>query len=205
MPLPANSPAGSGLLKIDDSQLLVIDAQEHFYREHRTDVDRNTLTEVFRRVAWAVAAAKALEVPVVVTEEDAAVNGATDPSIRAHFPEQVTVLPKHAFSAADNPDILQALRDSGRSTVVLIGLETDICVSHTALQLQALGYRVAAVHDALFSPGQAHQNGLLRMQNAGIELISAKEMVYDWTRNVTNIRGFKTNHPELASPPGFSL
>lgn len=56
-----------GLIDIQDSLVLVIDAQENFYRDHRTDVDRDTLADVFEKVAWVVGAAKALGVPTVVT------------------------------------------------------------------------------------------------------------------------------------------
>lgn len=194
-----------GLIDIQDSLVLVIDAQENFYRDHRTDVDRDTLADVFEKVAWVVGAAKALGVPTVVTEEDASTNGRTAGNIRANFPLGTAILPKHAFSAADNPEILEEIHRHKVSTVILLGLETDICVAHSALQLQALGHRVVAIHDSLFSPGRAHQNGLMRMQAAGIELISAKELVYDWVRTVNNIRQFNRDNPALATPPGFSL
>ncbi|WP_091464955.1 isochorismatase family protein [Paenarthrobacter nitroguajacolicus] len=193
------------LIEIDDSMLLVIDAQESFYREHRIDVDRETLGRVFERISWVVGAAKALEVPVVVTEEDASRNGRTAANIRTSLAAASPILPKFAFSAPDNPEILASINATGASTTVLVGLETDVCVSHSALQLKALGHRVVAVHDALFSPQAAHANGLARMGRAGIELVSAKELVYDWVRTVENIRRFAQENPALAVPPGFSL
>ncbi|PRB35645.1 hypothetical protein CQ020_15505 [Arthrobacter sp. MYb23] len=193
------------LIDIDDSMLLVIDAQESFYREHRTDVDRETLAKVFERISWVVGAAQALDVPVVVTEEDASRNGHTAASIRSNLAAGSPVLPKFAFSAADNPEILASITATGASTTVLVGLETDVCVAHSALQLKALGHRVVAVHDALFSPQAAHANGLARMERAGIELVSAKELIYDWVRTVENIRRFAQENPALAVPPGFSL
>ncbi|WP_269937950.1 isochorismatase family protein [Arthrobacter sp. HY1533] len=195
----------TGLLDIRDSLVLVIDAQENFYRAHRTDVDRETLAGVFKTVAWVAGAAGSLGVPAVATEEDSSTNGRTAGNIRSALAPGTAMLPKHAFSAADNPEILAEVQRHGRSTIILLGLETDICVAHSALQLQALGYRVVAIHDALFSPGRAHHNGLVRMQNAGIEQISAKELLYDWVRTVENIRRFSKDNPSLATPPGFSL
>lgn len=54
--------------------------------------------------------------------------------------------------APGNPDILAAIEATGASTAVLVGLETDVCVAHSALGLKEFGKRVVAVHDTLFSP-----------------------------------------------------
>ena len=39
----------------------------------------------------------------------------------------------------------------------------------------------------------------------GIELISAKELYYEWLRDLPSVRAFDAAHPDLATPPGFSL
>jgi nicotinamidase-related amidase len=193
------------LIDVKQSMLLVIDAQQDFYPAGRADIDRAAFGEMLRRAAWVTAVAGRLGVPVVVTEEDAAVNGATAEVIRAALPKGAPVLPKWTFGAPANPDILAAIGATGASTAVLVGLETDVCVAHSALGLEELGKRVVAVHDALFSPGAAHANGLGRMERAGVELVSAKELAYDWLRTVTGVREFFRANPELADPPGFSL
>ena len=61
------------------------------------------------------------------------------------------------------------------------------------------------MRDALFSPGAAHGHGIDRLLANGIELLSAKEVFYDWTRTLADARAFVRDHPELADPPGFSL
>jgi nicotinamidase-related amidase len=193
------------LIGMQQSMLLVIDAQQDFYPARRGDVDRVVLAEMLRRAAWVTAVAGRLGVPVVVTEEDAAVNGATAEVIREALPEGAPVLPKWIFGAPGNPDILAAIEATGASTAVLIGLETDVCVAHSALGLKELGKRVVAVHDAVFSPGAAHANGLGRLERAGVELVSAKELAYDWLRTVTGVREFFRANQDLADPPGFSL
>jgi nicotinamidase-related amidase len=150
------------LIDVTQSMLLVIDAQQDFYGAGRADVDRAALDGMLRRAAWVTAVAGRLGVPVVVTEEDSTVNGATAEMILAVLQKGAVVLPE-------------------------------------------LGNRVVAVHDALFSPGAAHANGLGRMQRAGVELVSAKELAYDWLRTLTRARNsFRTN-PDIADPPGSSL
>jgi nicotinamidase-related amidase len=193
------------LIEVKQSMLLVIDAQQDFYPASRTDVDRSALRGMFRRAAWVTAVAGRLGVPVVVTEEDAAVNGATAEVIREVLPKDAPVLQKWIFGAPANPDILAAIEATGASTAVLVGLETDVCIAHSALGLKDFGKRVVAVHDALFSPGAAHANGLGRMERAGVEMVSAKEIAYDWLRTVSGVREFFRANRELADPPGFSL
>jgi nicotinamidase-related amidase len=193
------------LIDVEQSMLLVIDAQQEFYPPRRNDVDRSALEDMFRRAAWVTAVASRLKVPVVVTEEDAAVNGQTAHMIRKVLPGDAPVLPKCAFGAADNPDILAAVEATKSGTTVLLGLETDVCVSHSALGLQQLGKRVVVVHDVLYSPGAGHRNGLGRMKRAGIELVSAKELAYDWLRTFAGVRSFFSANQDLADPPGFAL
>ena len=193
------------LLLRDASLLLVVDVQEGFYPPARGDVDREAFEGYLDRVAWVAGVAAALGVPAVVTEEDPAKNGHTSPRVLARLPEQTDVLVKPVFGAGDNPEIVVAIERSAPTTVVLCGMETDVCVAHSALTLAGRGFRVVGVRDALFSPGAAHGHGVERLRASGIELLSAKEVFYDWTRTLADVRGFVREHPELAHPPGFSL
>lgn len=193
------------LIDVEHSMLLVIDAQQDFYPDRRTDVDRTALAGMFRRAAWVTAVASRLGVPVVVTEEEAAANGPTAAVIRAALPDDAPVLPKRTFGAAGNPDILAAIEATRAGTTVLVGLETDVCVAHSALGLKELGKRVIALHDVLYSPGAAHANGIRRLERSGVELISAKELAYDWLRTVKGARDFFQANRDLADPPGFAL
>jgi nicotinamidase-related amidase len=193
------------LIRRDESLLLVIDTQEGFYGDERRDVDREAFDLVVARVAWVTGLARALDVPVVVTEEDPDTNGPTSPRVLARLPAGAAVLPKPVFAAGDNPRIRSAVAAAQRATVVVAGLETDVCVAHSAISLQERGHRVAAVTDALFSPGAAQLHGLDRLRSEGVQLLSAKELFYDWTRTLANVRELVLAHPELEPPPGFSL
>ena len=171
----------------------------------RADVDRAAFVLAVARVAWIAGLARALDVPVVVTEEDPETNGPTSPSVLARLPASAAVLVKPVFAAADNPPIRAALDCDGRHTVVAVGLETDVCVAHSAISLMERGYHVAAVSDALFSPGAAHRHGLERLRAEGVQLLSAKELFYDWARSLADVRALVRAYPELETPPGFSL
>jgi nicotinamidase-related amidase len=193
------------LIRREDSVLLVIDTQDGFYPEERGDVDRPAFELFVTRVAWVAGLARILEVPAVVTEEDPETNGPTSPTVQARLPTSATVLVKPVFAAGDNPPIRAALEATGRHTVVAVGLETDVCVAHSAISLMERGYHVAAVGDALFSPGAAHAHGLERLRAEGVQLLSAKELFYDWARTLADVRALVRAYPELETPPGFAL
>jgi nicotinamidase-related amidase len=193
------------LVDRSDSMLLVIDVQEGFYPDSRTDVDRTAFGHFLDRVAWVVGVAARLRVPIVVTEEDRARNGETSERVAVNVPPSAGVFEKAVFAAPDNPEISAAIEAIGARTAVLVGLETDVCVSHSALRLRDESKRVVAVADALFSPGDAQSNGLRRLREAGVELVSAKELFYDWVPTLAGVREFRDANPDLVDPPGFSL
>lgn len=189
----------------DDCVLVLIDAQPGFYGPDRADVDRQAHVAALARCAWVAAVAAALDIPIVVTEEDPATNGPTASEITAVLPMGTPVFDKKVFGADDDPEIDAAVRGHGRGTVVLVGTETDVCVAHSAMGWRGAGLRVVVVHDAVHSAGEGHRNGLNRLWQDRIELVSAKELYYEWLRTLPAVRDFDAHHPELASPPGFSL
>lgn len=192
-------------LHVDDSLLLVIDAQDGFYPPSRADVDQAAKNAALDRAGWVCGIAVALNVPVLVTEEDAARNGGTAGPISRWMSAGAPVFTKSVFGAFGNPDIAEAVAATGRGTIVIVGMETDVCVAHTAIGAVERGLRPVIVHDAVFSAGEGHANGLARLSAEGIERLSAKELYYEWLRDLPSVRAFDAAHPELATPPGFSL
>ena len=59
------------------------------------------------------------------------------------------VLEKHAYSAFFGTSLDYLLKSLGVETVVLAGLDADICVRHTAADAFFRGYRVVVVRDAV--------------------------------------------------------
>lgn len=183
------------LLECSDSVLIVIDVQPGF----------GAAGPVAARIAWLTGVASALGVPVVITEEDPARNGHTAPEILARAPDGTVAFVKPVFGLAAVPAILGGVENLGRRTAVLVGFETDVCVAHSALGLLDRGFRVAVVTDATGSPGEMHELGLRRVRDAGVVLVHAKGVYYEWVRTLEAARAFEAANPELAEPPGFSL
>jgi nicotinamidase-related amidase len=180
------------LLDRDASVLVVVDAQPGFLgAEAEPAVDR---------IAWLVAVAARLGVPVVATEEEQERNGPTDPRIAARFPAGTQVLRKPTFGLTGTPEILDALRATGRTTAVVVGCETDVCVAQSAIGLRQEGFESVVVEDATFSPGEMHERGLARLVSGGVAINHTKGVTYEWLRTVDDAHAV-FNDPALPSPP----
>jgi nicotinamidase-related amidase len=165
----------------EDCVLIVIDAQPGFHPPDLPEADKANASQALDRMAWLGALATRVDVPVVVTEEEPEHNGPTD--------QRLAIAPAHikpTFGLAGTPEILQAVRDTGRRTAVLLGFETDICVYQSAVGLLDEGLTVIVVEDATFSPGEMHARGLTRLRDAGAHLTHAKALAYEWMRTVEN-------------------
>ena len=83
----------------------------------------------------------------------------------------------------------------------MIGYETDVCITHSALGLMDLGYKVVVIADATGSPDEAHQIGLERIRAAGGIIVSAKSLYYEWVRTVEMALEFE--HLRVETPEGI--
>lgn len=194
----------AGLVQREESVLVVVDAQPGFlHKPTFTDADTAAVRSALARMAWLVAVAARLELPVVVTEEEPERQGATAVEIAAVLPGGVPVLRKPTFGLANTPEILAAVCDTGRRTAVLIGCETDVCVAQSAIGLLERGFSCVVVEDAVFSPGEMHARGLERLASAGVERNHAKGVTYEWLRSVDDAHAV-LRAPGLPEPP-FAL
>ena len=189
----------SSLLEVNDSLLIAIDIQPHFVKKESKD-ENNTLLQ---RMCWVIKVANWLSLPIIVTAEDIPHTGNVADEVLKILPPNTKIYNKMTFGLVAQPDILEAVQQTGRKTAVLIGYETDVCVAHSALDLIDLGYRVAVVADATGSPGDAHQIGMDRIRQAGGILLSAKSLYYEWVRTVAKAIEFEASGIEI--PEGIVL
>jgi nicotinamidase-related amidase len=193
-----------GLVQREDSVLVVVDAQPGFLaKDMFADSDAAAARAALARLVWLVAIAARLELPVVVTEEEPERHGATAAEIVAVLPDGTTAFRKPTFGLANTPEILAAVRETGRRTAVLIGCETDVCVAQSAVGLLERGFSCVVVEDATFSPGEMHERGRERLASAGVERNHAKGITYEWLHSVEDAHAV-LRAPGLPEPP-FAL
>jgi nicotinamidase-related amidase len=165
--------------------LVVVDAQPGFFRKDWfSEQDTSAAQCALERAAWLVSVAAALDIPIVVTEEEPQRNGATEPLIAERLPTGTQVLRKATFGLADEADILAAVRGTKRRTAVVVGCETDVCVAQSAIGLLEQGLGCVVIDDATFSPGEMRARGLGRLASAGVALNHAKGVTYEWLGTV---------------------
>ncbi len=188
------------LIDADDSVLVVIDVQDAFLSKLPSpDAER-----VLNRGCWLVKLAMWRHIPLVVTAEGVR----EQPLVRKlvdTLPAGTPVFDKVIFGLADQPDIFAAVETTQRKTAVLVGLETDVCVLHSALGLLGRGYRVAVVTDATGSPAPGHELGLKRMQQAGAMILNMKGLFYEWLRTLEAVHRFHREMPDMRELAGITL
>jgi nicotinamidase-related amidase len=184
----------------DKSCLVVIDVQQYFLDKLPFD-QRQPLVA---RIAWLMRVAGVLGIPIIATAEDIANDGPLVAELMTALPEGSTVHDKVVFGLAAQPPIVVDVRSTGRSEFVMVGLETDVCVAHSAIGLIELGYRVAVLDDATASPPPHHEYGIARVRAAGAVITSVKGIYYEWMRDLATMR---RSRPLMNAPlpPGLTL
>ena len=183
------------LIEANDCALIIVDVQKTF-TDKLPEIKRQPL---INRICWIISVARWLDVPIVVTAEDVARLGGVAPDIQRRPPKDEKVYDKMVFGIAGNPDILGSIDRLGRHTLVLVGLESDVCVAQSALSLLERGYKVVVPEDAIAAPGAAHHAGVRRMSDAGVLMTLLKALFYEWVRTVNRAKQF---HDEWSDTNG---
>ena len=94
------------------------------------------------------------------------------------------------YNALDNPEVREAVEETGRKRLAIGGISTDGCVIETAFGALRLGYEVALVADATAGETrETHDLAVQRMVQAGVIPVSwlslATELQMDWSQGDT--------------------
>lgn len=165
-----------------DTGLLVIDVQEKLVPKIAGAAG------MVRNIAFLLDVAKVLGVPVQATEQYPRGLGKTIPELLPHLPERAE---KVAFSSCAVPAVAETFHRLARPKVVLAGIETHVCVLHTALDLLAGGFRVFLPVDAVGARYRIdHDTALRRLEQAGAVLTTTEGCAFEWMGGA-NHQGFK--------------
>jgi nicotinamidase-related amidase len=169
-----SAPRSLELMSADDSLLLVVDVQEKLIR----------LIPGYERIVWNIGrlvdGAKILSLPVLGSEQYPQGLGPTTPALA----EKLGPLPgKIAFSCGGCGEVMSALQQSGRTKVLIVGIEAHVCVLQTALDLLASGYRVYLAVDAIGARHEVdYQTALRRLEACGASLVTTEMALFEWCR-----------------------
>lgn len=182
-PIDAPAPQGAAaqpLLDPKDTVLLLLDHQTGLFQTVK-DVPVHELR------ANTVVLAKVAELgkaPIFTTaSEPNGPNGPLMAELAAAAPSATYVGRKGEISAWDNADFKKAVQATGRKTLVMAGVWTNVCVAFPALQAKAEGYKVYAVMDASGDMSEmASQTTIARLTQAGIIPVTTNVVLCEFQR-----------------------
>ena len=161
-------------LKPENAALVVCDYQEKLLKIMDEDITRRMVANINLMVQmW-----RHWDAPILVTEQYPKGLGHTYQPIREHL-EAIPVMEKLAFSCCGAAGFMEALEDSQCANVVVVGMETHICVLQTVLDLLERDYGVYVVVDAVQSSSKLKwETGLRVMEQQGATLVPAESVLY---------------------------
>ena len=161
----------SHLLEQKSAVLLVIDVQE---RINTVMTDQSHMP----RIEVLIEACRVLDVPVIGSEQYPKGLGATVEPLAGLLGE--TPAAKDTFSCARDTALREEIAATGRSQVIVTGIETHVCVLSTAIDLVEAGYRVHVPHDAVNSRRAADKFWALeRMQQSGAAITATESALFE--------------------------
>ena len=131
-------------------------------------------------VGQLVRAAESLAVPILLTEQYKKGLGPTVPEVLRNI-SSPRVFHKEHFSACLEPEFLPFLNTFNRGKIVVVGMETHVCVLQTCLDLIHAGFQVHLVSDAVASRNPANRAVAIEMlRDAGAVVTSAEIVIFEW-------------------------
>src|SRR5258707_8851500 len=172
-----------GVWPSEDCALVLIDFQKEMFQSIRSETGADLVELHVRLLAKT---AKAFEMPLVLSTVgvQAGFNGPTLPSILAEFPE-VAVIDRTSMNAFEDRAFSDAVKQTGRTRLIIAGLHTEICLTFASVQALQDGYDVMYVADAVGGRSQvAHSIAITRLAHAGAVPATAlavlTELFRDW-------------------------
>jgi nicotinamidase-related amidase len=169
----------SSLLRPEDSVLVLIDHQPY----QLANLNSHDPQMVINNTTAIAKAAKAFDVPVILTSVIAAQGGKLFPQITDVFPGQ-EVIDRTFINTWEDQVVVDAVEATGRKQLIVAGLWTEICVAMPAIQAAGEGWDVTVVTDASGGVSvEAHEVAIQRMIAAGVNMMTWLAVSAEWQRD----------------------
>lgn len=167
----------NSILEKTDVILLVVDIQDRLskaiFNEAQMKLNSKRLVQL----------ANIFNIPIVITEQNPTRLGETSPEIlqEAQKNSSLTVVAKNAFDAfLESEKLANTLEKLNRSQVIVVGMETHICVFQTSRALSLAGFSVTVANDATGSRTvENHKTGLHLIHDCNCVIGSCESILFD--------------------------
>ena len=144
---------------------------------------------LFRNIGIMIDGINALGIPILWVEQYPEGLGPTVPEVATHLKGNKP-LPKKTFSSLRDPVISERFNELQRDQVILIGIETHVCVYQTSMDLLSLspcwltvaagGIEIHVVEDAVSSRSAFNKHiGLEKIARAGGHITSVETALFE--------------------------
>ncbi|MGO3858223.1 hydrolase [Neisseriaceae bacterium CLB008] len=184
MSQPANFNGQRPVIDANDAVMLLIDHQSGLFQT----VGDMPMTDLRERATALAKVATLAKLPVITTASvPQGPNGPLIPEIHEAAPHAQYVARKGEINAWDNADFVNAVKATGRKTLIIAGTITSVCMAFPAISAIADGYKVFVVIDASGTYSKmAQEITLARMAQAGAVPMDtaavASELQGTWNR-----------------------
>lgn len=185
MSSPANFNGARPVIDPDDAVMLLIDHQSGLFQTVG-DMPFTSLRSYATALAKIATLAK---IPVITTASvPQGPNGPLIPEIHENAPHAKYIARRGEINAWDNPEFVAAVKETGRSTLIIAGTITSVCMAFPSISAIQDGYKVFAVVDASGTYSKmAEEITLARVVQAGAVPIDtgavASEIQKTWHRD----------------------
>ncbi len=161
----------------ENSCFLVLDMQSklfpHIYDFHGLEITSLKIIEGMKN----------LNIPILVTEQYPKGIGATIPSVQTALDEDYKPIEKLTFSCCGEEQFLHKLKSLGKKNVIIIGIESHICVLQTCLELIEYGYQPVLVDECISSRKLNDKTvAIQRMRQSGAIITTYESILFELCR-----------------------
>ena len=155
---------------------LIIDIQErlfpHIHRQEKTAGNTRILIEGL----------KALDIPVLLTQQYTKGLGETIPGIAELLPDN-SPIEKISFSCCDEPLFMKELIQRDKKFIIIAGIEAHVCVLQTALDLVENNFVPVVVQDCVSSRKKSdYRVAIERMRSEGVIVTTYESVLFELCR-----------------------
>lgn len=161
------------MLKQDNAVLVIIDIQG------KLATLMHNKEKFYENVVIMIKGARILGLPIVWNEQLPDKLGETIDQIKDQL-SGYQPLAKKSFSCSGNPDFVKAVKESGRKQVLIVGMESHVCVYQTVRDLIADGFEVFLASDGVSSRTEENRRvGLEACHSLGAKLYSVEMALFE--------------------------
>jgi nicotinamidase-related amidase len=185
MTAPANFNGQIPKIDPSDALMLLIDHQSGLFQT----VADMPMTKLRSHVTALAKAATLTETPVITTASvPQGPNGPLIPEIHEYAPHAQYVARTGQINAWDNPDFVDAVKATGKQTLIIAGTVTSVCMAFPSIDAVQDGFKVFAVVDASGTYSKmAQELTFARIMQAGVVPIDTgavlDELQQTWNRD----------------------